>query len=100
TSTALAVYALDPGNLTPMVRQAARPGLSCSLALQNSNASVVSLSLDNIPLGSFDSTAISLTPVTGGDAQIAITQPPGFIQPVGHGSLHVKVLPPSIKLSV
>jgi hypothetical protein len=95
----LAAYALDPGNLTPMARQAARPGLSGSLALQNSNASVVSLSTDNIPLGSFDSTAISLTPVTRGDAQIAITQPPGFIQPVGHASLNVKVLSPSIELS-
>src|SRR5260370_14975045 len=75
--------------------------------LQNSNPDAVTLARDTIPLSSFtlgdpfigSAFLVKLTQANGGDAQISLTQPPGFVAPVGRGPLRVKAPHASFNVS-
>jgi hypothetical protein len=103
----VAPYAIDPSNGTAFLRQALRPGLDGKIMLQNSNPDAVTLAQDTISLSAFSAGdpfsgagfGVALTQANGGDSQISITQPPGFVAPVGRGPLRAKAPHPSLKVS-
>ena len=93
----VAPYALDPANLAAFASQSVRPGLTGAVTLQISDATVANLSANALPLAAFgNSQSVKITSAGGGDAQIGIAQPPGFVQPTGRGPLRLKVPRPSI----
>jgi hypothetical protein len=93
----IAAYALDSTTMTAFARQSVRPGLTGTVGLQNSDSTVASLGTDSLPLASFDGgQSVKIKSAGGGDAQIGITQPPGFTPPAARGPLRLKVARPSI----
>jgi hypothetical protein len=102
----VSAYSLNPSNLTTVVSQQVRPGITGSVTFQNSNPAAVTLTQSSIPLSSFtigsfsgSSLAVPMTVNGGGTAAISIVQPPGFVQPTGSVPLSVTALLPSIQIS-
>jgi hypothetical protein len=93
-------YALDPVTLVPLVSQGLRPGLSGSVDLQVADSSVVSASPLSLPLATLStSSGVTIRSAAGGDTQIAIVQPPGFVQPTGRGPLRLHLPSPLLNSS-